>query len=97
MQPGLLAVLAALAEPTTRGELVRPLLWVSKSYRHLARGQEAQGQSVYRLFVERVSGHLATRCGSTPRSGKAMSIPTATGTSPILMGGWRLFALSGRQ
>ena len=37
-RPSLLGTLESLVAPATRGDPERPLLWVSKSYRHLANG-----------------------------------------------------------
>jgi hypothetical protein len=44
--PGLVAALKRLIEPATRGDPVRPLLWVSKSMDKLARSLTAMGHKV---------------------------------------------------
>ena len=41
--PGLLKVLQALVEASTRGDPQSPLLWTSKSTRHLAEALAPQG------------------------------------------------------
>ena len=57
-QPGLLAALEALVAPATRGDPERPLMWVSKSTRHLAKCLEGQGFSASRSLVGRLLGKL---------------------------------------
>ena len=44
--PGLLAAMEKLVEPATRGDPESPLLWTSKSTRHLARELTAQGHPI---------------------------------------------------
>jgi hypothetical protein len=60
-QPGLLEALESLVAPAVRGDPERPLLWVSKSYRHLANGLKALGFSASHVLV----GRLLDRLGYT--------------------------------
>ncbi len=57
-QPGLLGALEGLVAPATRGEPEGPLLWVSKSYRHLANGLKELDFSVSHQLVGRLLGRL---------------------------------------
>jgi hypothetical protein len=57
-QPGLLEALESLVAPATRGDPERPLLWVSKSYRHLADGLRELGFSVSHQLVGRLLDRL---------------------------------------
>ncbi len=52
--PSLLGTLERLVAPATRGDPERPLLWVSKSYRHLANGLKEVGFSVSHQLVGRL-------------------------------------------
>ena len=54
----LLGTLERLVAPATRGDPERPLLWVSKSYRHLADGLRAFGFSVGHQLVGRLLDQL---------------------------------------
>ena len=60
-QPGLLEALESLVAPAVRGDPERPLLWFSKSYRHLANGLKALGFSASHVLV----GRLLDRLGYT--------------------------------
>ena len=57
-QPGLLEALERLVAPATRGDPERPLLWASKSYRHLADGLRELGFSVSHQLVGRLLDRL---------------------------------------
>lgn len=57
-QPGLVEALDALVNPATRGDPMSPLMWTSKSVRHLARELVAQG---YTISVDSVSALLNER------------------------------------
>ncbi len=57
-QLGLLGALEGLAAPATRGDPERPLLWVSKSYRHLANGLRQLDFSVSHQLVGRLLDQL---------------------------------------
>ena len=59
--PSLLGALESLVAPATRGDPEGPLLWVSKSYRHLANGLGELGFSVSHQLV----GRLLDRLGYT--------------------------------
>lgn len=50
-QPGLLAALASLVEPTSRGDPESPLRWSCKSVRHLADALQKQGYQIGRQKV----------------------------------------------
>jgi hypothetical protein len=50
-QPGLLAALASLVEPTSRGDPESPLRWSCKSVRHLADALQKQGFQIGRQKV----------------------------------------------
>jgi hypothetical protein len=52
--PGLLAALDALVEPTARGDPMSPLRWTSKSTRNLADELTAQGHPVSAKTVARL-------------------------------------------
>ncbi len=80
-QPGLLNALGDLVAPATRGDPERPLLWVSKSYRHLASALKELGFSASHQLV----GRLLKRLGFTlqanvktreARRGRQAVIPT---------------------
>jgi hypothetical protein len=55
-QPGLLAALANLVEPTSRGDPESPLRWSCKSVRHLADALQKQG---YRIGRQKVADLLS--------------------------------------
>ncbi len=57
-QPGLPEALEGLVAPAMRGDPERPLLWVSKSYRHLANGLKELDFSVSHQLVGRLLGQL---------------------------------------
>ncbi len=57
-QPGLLEALESLVAPATRGDPERPVLWVSKSYRHLADGLRELGFSASHQLVGRLLDRL---------------------------------------
>ncbi len=57
-QPGLRESLESLVAPGLRGDPERPLLWVSKSYRHLADGLRALDFSVSHQLVGRLLDQL---------------------------------------
>lgn len=56
--PGLEAALRQLVDPVTRGDPESPLLWVSKSIRHLAAARTAQGHPVSAETVRRLLHRL---------------------------------------
>ena len=57
-RPSLLGSLERLVVPATRGDPERPLIWVSKSYRHLANGLKKLGFSVSHQLVGRLLDQL---------------------------------------
>jgi hypothetical protein len=71
--PGLLAALESLVEPTTRGDPESPLRWTCKSTRQLAAALEAQGYQIGRQSVATLldglgyslQGNQKTREGSS--------------------------------
>lgn len=56
--PGLVAALQRLVDPVTRGDPESPLLWVSKSTRHLAEALRLQGHRVSHETVRQVLRQL---------------------------------------
>ena len=80
--PGLVAALLALVEPTRRGDPESPLCWTTMSTRQLAAELTAAGHRCRRGH----GGPAAARprgsaCRPTPRPSRAASIPTATPSS----------------
>jgi len=57
-RPSLLGTLERFVAPATRGDPERPLVWVSKSYRHLANGLKQLGFSVSHQLVGRLLDQL---------------------------------------
>ena len=82
--PGLLARLKALVDPETRGDPMSLLVWTTKSTRDLAGALTAVGHPVSDRTVARMLASLGFSLQGTPRSPKAISMPTGTLSSVTL-------------
>ena len=73
--PGLLKALQALLEASTRGEPQSPLLWTSKSTRHLAAALAQQGHQVSHHTVARLLEDLHYRLQANRKTQEGSSHP----------------------
>ena len=79
--PGLVAALLALVEPTRRGDPCSPLCWTTLSTRNLAAELTAAGHRVGSDTVAKLLGEQGFPCRPTPRPSRVASTPTATPSS----------------
>lgn len=68
MDPGIVAALEALVEPTTRGDPMSPLRWTCKSTRKLAQALADQGHEVSHTKVAQLLAELHYRLQGTRKS-----------------------------
>jgi len=72
--PTLLEDLRRLVEPSTLGDPMRPLIWISKSLRKLAAGLASLGHSACPNTVRKLLGRLGYSGRVTARASKAVSM-----------------------
>jgi hypothetical protein len=81
--PGLLAALDALVEPTARGDPRSPLRWTCKSTRNLAEALTAHGHLVSAKTVARLLAGMGYSLQAPSKQVKAPSTPTGTASSAL--------------
>src|SRR5829696_4332471 len=73
--PGLLAALDALVEPTTRGDPMSPLRWTCKSTRKLAQALQGKGHSISHTTVATLLGYLGYSLQANCKTNEGRSHP----------------------
>ena len=81
MDATLLEGLRRLLEPATKGDPMRPLLWVSKSHAKLAAALCAMGHRIAKSSIPKLLGLLQYRRQVNRRRWKAAAIRTVTPSS----------------